>query len=138
MGAGVNRVTATFRRLGRRGAVLTILGGIWTLIGVNVLAVGYDPTPALLSVTPSLRGALWVATGIAAALFAWRPQGQDAPGFLALYVMVAYRCVAYIVDIATGRTTAAVGLLAWLGIAALILIVSGWREAGDDLSGDRS
>ena len=134
----MSRLLAAATRLGRRGAVLTILGGIWALIGLNVLAISYDPAPALLAIAPGVRGGLWVGTGVAAMLWAWRPQGQDAPGFLALYVMVAYRCVAYIVDISTGRTTAAVGLLAWLGIAALILIVSGWREAGDDLGGDRS
>lgn len=127
----IDRMQLPLGRLGRRGAVLVILGALWILVGVNVLAVDYDP-PLALSTTPAIQSALWIGTGFVACAFSVRPQGQDAPGFLALYVMVGYRCTAYAFEWADGRGSAVVGLLVWVAIAALILIIAGWREAGDE------
>lgn len=124
-------------RLGRRGAVLIILGTLWILVGANVLAVGYDP-PLALSASPAIQSALWIGTGFVAWAFAWRPQGQDAPGFLALYVMVGYRCISYGFEWGAGRGSAVIGLLVWIVIAALILIVAGWREATDTVPTTRT
>lgn len=124
----MSRLLGSFRHLGRRGAVLSILGVLWVLVGVNILATDYRPSLALTA-APSYQSALWVGTGFVACAFAWRPQGQDAPGFLALYVMVGYRCISYAFEWGSGKSTAVIGLLVWLAVAALILIIAGWREA---------
>ena len=116
----IDRIQLPLGRLGRRGAVLIILGTLWILVGANVLAADYDPSLAL-SASPAFQSALWIGTGFVACAFAWRPQGHAAPGVLALYIMVGYRCISYAFD-----------LLFWIIIAALILIIAGWREAGDD------
>mgnify|MGYP003556493055 FL=1 len=127
----IDRIQLPLGRLGRRGAVLIILGTLWILVGANVLAADYDPSLAL-SASPAFQSALWIGTGFVACAFAWRPQGQDAPGFLALSIMVGYRCISYAFEWADGRGSAVVDLLFWIIIAALILIIAGWREAGDD------
>lgn len=126
----IDRIQIPLGRLGRRGAVLIILGVLWILVGANVLAVDYDP-PLALAAAPPIQSALWIGTGFVACAFSWRPQGQDAPGFLALYVMVGYRCISYAFEWGSGRGSAVIGLLVWIVIAALILIIAGWREADD-------
>lgn len=130
----MSRLLGSLRHLGRRGAVLSILGVMWVLVGVNILAVDYRPALAL-SGSPIAQSALWIGTGFVACAFAWRPQGQDAAGFLALYVMVGYRCVSYAFEWGSGRGSAVIGLLVWLAIAALILIIAGWREANGERPG---
>lgn len=128
-------------RLGRRGLVLTMLGAIWVLVGLSTLTTPARPEYTLLELFAVPRGAAWVVTGIVAMVYAWRPQGEDRRGFLALYVMAAYRCAAYllgwvawVVDGVSmpggpGEQNGVFGALAWAAVVTLIVIISGWSES---------
>ena len=128
-------------RLGRRGACLTLLGIIWVCVGVTTaLSEGPDGY-LMLNGWEHLRGALWIVTGAIAMIYAWKPQGRDAVGFVALYIMAGYRFVAYMVGFAQwlgsdhgeqGSPRGAVAAFTWVIILVLIVTVAGWRESADD------
>ena len=128
-------------RLGRRGACLTLLGIIWLCVGVSTALSDGPPDYVMLNGWGHVRGALWIATGAVAMLYAWKPQGRDWPGFVALYLMAGYRFVAYMFGFAQwlnsehgeqGSAHGAIGAFTWLIIIVLIVTVAGWRESADD------
>ena len=135
------RVRVWWQRLGRRGQVLVGLGVTWVLTGLTVMATPPSKSYLLLSVAPGARAFGWVATGVVAVAFAGKRQGDDTPGWFALYVMAGYRVLAYahgFLDWSVGPhipglpgdgdPRGIVGMLAWGVIAWLIYKVAGWPE----------
>lgn len=127
--------------LGFRGRVLGLLGILWIGNGITVWSVPGSPNYPMLDSHPSLRGAMWILTGAVAIWAAFQTSPLvDRLGFVALYLMAAYRFFAYFIPFAdwtsddggTGR--AAVGAIVWLIILALLVLISGWPEPprGDD------
>lgn len=127
--------------LGRRGAALAFLGVLWICTGLSTWLVPPSSSYLLLSDGEILRGGAWVATGIVALLHAPRRQGHDALGFLALYLMPAYRVIAYGLGFldwvahgvgGPGDPRGLVGVLAWLVVLVFVVLVAGWPEPHDD------
>ena len=126
-------------RLGRRGSCLTLLGIIWVCVGVSTALTPSPEGYVLLSGYEHLRGALWVATGVVAMVYAWKPQGHDWPGFVSLYLMAGYRFAAYMFGFAQwfgshheGNPRGGIAAFTWVIIIVLIVTVAGWRESADD------
>lgn len=130
------------QRLGRRGAVLLILGIIWVMQGVAIPVAGDPPTPQdawLLhtEIPVVLRVALWVATGAVAIVGATvqRPRWERW-GYMALVLMPLERALSYLWsyivfavswgDIGYGRGW--VGASIWAASFVLIVTIAGWRE----------
>lgn len=121
--------------LGRRGIILILLGIVWISQGVSIIIL---PTPSpylLLDLWDPFRAIGWVVTGGVAIAFARTKQGFDAFGFLALYVMGAYRILAYLYNFALwtvgnpeGNSRGIIGVFSWLTIIILIMVIAGWRE----------
>ena len=128
-------------RLGRRGSFLALLGVVWVLQGVAALTAPESSSYILLAAGEEWRGVAWITTGALAIAYAGRPQGEDAPGFLALYVMAAYRVAAYGLGLLLwlipggepGNARGSIGVLAWAVVIIAILIVAGWRENEEDV-----
>ena len=125
--------------LGRRGTVLLTLGVLWVCTGLSVIgAPGSRDYPLLTDVGPweNVRGAAWIVTGAVAIVCSRRRQGDDWPGWLALYAMVAYRIVAYahgwvlwaLPGVEGGTPRGIVGVLAWAVALVPIAVCSGWEE----------
>lgn len=122
------------RMLGRRGAILLSYGVVWALYGVGQLL---RPLPdqrgirLLLAVLPLNAWAVcWIAVGCVAIVAAWMPTGADYLGFGALLVMLVPWMLSYLAswwplgDNPRGWISA----LLFLGIAAPVMVVAGWRE----------
>ena len=90
------------RRLGRRGALLTLKG---------VMAAGYgsgqvvQPTgdrqglTLLLKLAPlDFWGWAWIAAGVIALISAWLPSRRDWPGFLAVWLIATPWAMAYLLS----------------------------------------
>ena len=128
--------------VGRRGTVLTLLGVLWLGMGVGVLVTPSSELYWMLAVADVPRGLAWIGTGLLALWFARKPQGEDAPGYFALYLMPAYRVVAYSVGTWEYLTGAEVGLggsargivqvLMFLTVMILIAVIAGWKEPPTD------
>lgn len=122
--------------LGRRGTVLALLGIVWIAQGLTVLLAPSSPTYYLLANFEPARAIGWIATGVVAVAYAARPQGDDAPGFLSLYVMAAYRVVAYSAGFVAwmipggvdGNPRGIVGIFSWFVILLAIVVIAGWHE----------
>lgn len=98
MVAAVRRLT---RRLGRRGALLTLKGVIASLYGYGQLVA---PPRDLRGLCLLLRwmpldvwAGLWIAAGLTALVCAWLPPRRDWPGFLAVWGITAPWSMAYLV-----------------------------------------
>ena len=121
--------------LGRRGSVLALLGVVWIMQGLFTYFSPERSDYWMLQQYPEVRLIGWLSTGAIAIAFAARPQGKDALGFLALYIMAAYRAASYTIPFVLwaftsedGNPRGIFGLLAWGTIILLIFIVSGWSE----------
>ncbi|HEX5596100.1 MAG TPA: hypothetical protein VFX61_08830 [Micromonosporaceae bacterium] len=98
MRAAVRRLT---RRLGRRGALLTLKGTIAVLYGYGQI-VQPLPNPRglhlLLKLMPiDAWGGVWIAAGVTALVCAWLPPRRDWPGFLAVWLIGSAWAMAYLV-----------------------------------------
>ena len=123
-------------RLGRRGAMLLLLGLVHILIGVGVfIRPPVTTRGSFLTLVPEpIQAAAWVLCGIVAVVWAFRR--LDYLGWLALYVMPSLRVLTYAgawaVYIISGGTDGAEN--AWytavlhLPLILAVLICSGWRE----------
>lgn len=128
--------------VGRRGTVLTLLGALWVGMGLGVLVTPSSELYWMLAVADVPRGIAWIGTGLLALWFARKPQGVDAPGFAALYLMPAYRVIAYSVGTWEYMTGTAVGLggsargivqvLMYAAVVFLVAVIAGWAEPGKD------
>lgn len=127
-------------RVGRRGAVLLILGTMWLIIGLSVWGA---PTPPnriaaaheLIPVT--LRVTAWSSAGLLAISSAFRRDpGGDRWGFYALAAMPAERSAGWLIGIVARPWLESppfwtcVGQFAiWIGVLGVVLVVAGWRES---------
>lgn len=86
-------VRRAMRRVGRRGAVLSLKGLMALLYGCSLLVQPPTDTRGirlLLDLMPlHAWGWTWITAGALAMLCAWRPQGRDWPGYPAIYFVVA-------------------------------------------------
>lgn len=121
------------RKLGRRGAILTCYGAVWTLYGTaQLLTPSSDQRGlgVLLNIAPLTAWACaWIVAGLIALACAWAPPGRDAPAFLALPLVVVPWMASYLVtwamgDFPRGWVAAAV----WTAITVPVLVVAGWPE----------
>ncbi|WP_338699218.1 hypothetical protein V2W30_22735 [Streptomyces sp. Q6] len=90
------------RRLGRRGALLTLKGTMAVLYGYGQTS---QPTgnsnglTLLLKLRPlEFWGWAWVAAGVIALASAWLPARRDWPGFLAVWLIATPWAMAYLVS----------------------------------------
>lgn len=125
--------------LGRRGAMLYLLGVMWTLIGVLTWITGFAPTlpDTLLHVMAGqyLLGGLWVVTGLTSIYHAYRV--DDALGFLALYLVPSFISFSFLIgwlDFITpglggeGYARGFQSLLIYVVFILIIVICAGWPE----------
>lgn len=87
-------------RRDKRGQILVIYGLVWIALGYNIIDEGDPITWSTLlpfqTLPPGPRGLAWIVTGALAIAYAIRPRVQgDGVGFLALYLMPAWRVVAF-------------------------------------------
>lgn len=131
MYAAARRLT---RRLGRRGAILTLKGTITGLYGFGLL---FDPIPdprglcLLLSLMPLRAWALlWIAAAATALVCAWLRPRFDWPGYCAVWGITAAWAGAYLVswwplgEYPRGWIAAVI----WAAFGGVCLVVIGWDE----------
>lgn len=116
-----------------------MLGTLYIAIGASVALTPPPTGYPLLAIATEARAAGWITTGLIAVICAHKPQGRDAAGFAALYLMAAYRVIAYgqavlmdILGLGQSGALATIGMLAWVIVLALLRITSGWPEHPDD------
>jgi len=122
------------RRLGRRGALLTLKG---------IVAAGYgsgqvvQPTgdrqglALLLKVMPlSAWGWAWIAAGLTALVCAWLPQRRDWPGYVAVWLIASAWAGAYLVSWwpLGGSPRGWVIAMIFGSFGAVNLVAIGWDE----------
>jgi hypothetical protein len=123
------------RRLGHRGALLVLLGGIALLYGVSLLTVPPSPHPAGLRLLLSRMdlhgwGITLIVAGAVAVLYAPARQGRDWPGFTALVLVWLPWSLSYFVswwpqgDNARGWVTGAIFAI----FAAVPAVGATWDE----------
>lgn len=123
--------TTSWRRpiVGRRGAVLILLGLTWITLGLGII---YEPAAYVrelfhLRTYPPARVLLWIGTGAVAILCALHRRTRDY-GFPLLYLMPTFRLVSYAVGWAAGYSRGWVGMAYYAALVGLIVIVAGWPE----------
>jgi len=126
--------------LGRRGAVLLILGVIWFFIGISIITdprVGIGQNQGLLhEESPTwLRATLWIGTALFALSSAWRIAGRrDDWGYMALILMPLVRTMSYLwawlINLFGGQGDPAgwLGFVVWGTVTILVYTISGWPE----------
>lgn len=115
------------RDINKREQMLMMLGLIWILIGLSTLeTTGSRPMTILHEHLPtSVRGYLWIGTGLIAIASAWRPPGlKDTFGWTALYVMPTLRVISYL--LAWAASWDGIPLVNWAFTDAY---PNGWRFA---------
>lgn len=140
MHATVRCLHAPPARLGRRGAILLLVGVAWTLQGVGILAQAWAPIalPVLHEWIPTpIRAAMWLAPGAVALACAWRRHpGDDTPGYIAAVGVPVFMTASWVIGLILN--TAGHGLMrglisasTWAIVAAMFYTVSGWAETPD-------
>lgn len=134
-------------KFGRRGTILTLLGVVWVGMGVSILITPPSEVYYLISIGTWPRALVWMLTGCVALWYARKPQGEDALGFLALYLMPSFRVVAYgaggvnyLIEPefgAGGSARAIVQVFTWTTIIIVIAIMAGWSEPEPRATKDR-
>lgn len=131
------------RHIGRRGAVLIVLGVVWTLYGTALIAgLARAPYPDEAyvwheQIPPSVRGLLWIVSGLVAAWWASSRPPHDRWGFATIIVMptVVFGSFAtsFVVWLFTpgespGAGNTVLPALTWLAVCLLIGAIAGWGE----------
>jgi len=128
--------------IGRRGAVLLILGVIWVFIGISTLVDPYasgGPELGLFhqALPPWLRATAWMVTALVAIASAWRVAGKrDDLGYMALILMPMVRTAsftwAWLIHLIPGGANGApngwLGAIVWGTVTVLVFTISGWPE----------
>lgn len=122
--------------LGRRGAMLVIMGLVYVVLGLGLTLGRPGPHAVrfnLMYTTPAwpwITG--WVVTGGIALLYAWR--ARDWLGWVLLYIMPLITIMVYlakwILDLThrTGYYTAWYDAILFTPFIAIVLVCSGWEE----------
>ncbi|MFE3326908.1 hypothetical protein [Streptomyces sp. NPDC059176] len=121
------------RQLGRRGVILSCYGIVWVIVGWGQIVI---PQPeqrglqVLLALWPlSVWGWCWVIAGLIALVCAWAPPGRDAPGFVALVLIVVPWTASYLASWLLGVYPRGwAGAAVWTAITVPALVVAGWPE----------
>lgn len=126
--------------LGRRGLALVAFSLVFALTGLAALLEPAQDGGRFILYTylpVPLRLVLWFVPAALGLWSAFRGIGRDALGFAALVVpasIVAFSYAWSVVGYLAGLTDYALGWTGfgrWLLVLALILIVSGWKEADE-------
>ncbi|MFK4100819.1 hypothetical protein ACI2L1_12230 [Streptomyces sp. NPDC019531] len=122
------------RRLGRRGALLTMKGTIASLYGYGQIAEPIRDRRGLCLLLKAMPleawGWAWIAAGVTALVCAWLPPRRDWPGFLAVWAITAPWSMAYLVawwplgEYPRGWVAA----LIFGAFGAVCLVAIGWDE----------
>ena len=139
----MRRAAARIRlHLGRRGAILAVIGAGWGYFGMGViLAPTRDTETALapiIHIVPlAALGAMWVVCGVLAAGFACLPAGADRWGFAAAVGPPIAWFAAFMIAWSTGETGRSwPSGGTWLTWAGVVMIIVGWREPPTLSTGD--
>ena len=125
-------------RLGRRGLALVVFALTFTLTGLRALLAPTEDDGRFILYTflpVPLRLVLWFVPAGLALWAAFRGTGRDAIGFAALVIPSSIVAVSYVwswVGYLVGLTTWSLGWTGagrWLLVLALVLVISGWKEA---------
>jgi hypothetical protein len=128
------------RSLGRRGLALLVFSAVFALTGLRVLVAPLEDEGHFLLyafLPQEVRAALWLIPAALGTVAAFRPTGRDTIGFSALIVPATVVTFSYLwswVGFFAGATDYALGwsgAARWLLVLALILLVSGWKEADE-------
>lgn len=128
----------TRAKLGRRGLALVVFSLTFLLTGLRALLAPTEDEGRFILYTflpVPLRLVLWFVPAALGLWAAFRGTGRDALGFAALVVPSSIVAVSYVwswVGYLAGVTTWPLGWTGagrWFLVLALILIVSGWKEA---------
>lgn len=114
----MRRAAARIRyRLGRRGAILAILGAGKVSYGVGYIAVPPSSTRGLELLTSAAPlhcwAWVWIAAGAVTFAAAWLPVGRDAIGFTAALVPPSLWAAAYLWSTVTGEYERGGWLAGW-------------------------
>ena len=124
--------------LGRRGAILIVMGAAWILLGIATFLSPQQPgTENLLHVIlipRAVEGAAWIVSGFVAVVYAHRT--DDEYGFLALYIMPAIRALSFFLGWldslspvgSDGYSRGWFSALFYLIMILFIVICAGWPE----------
>ena len=125
-------------RLGRRGLALVLFSLTYVLTGLSALLAPTENAGRFILYAEfpvPVRLVLWFVPAAIGLWAAFRGVGRDAPGFAALVVPASIVAFSYVwswVGYFAGETDWPLGWTGaarWLLVLALILIVSGWKEA---------
>lgn len=120
---------------GRRGAFLLLWALIYALMAAAYFLTGRFP-PAIAWLDPFIPGealgAVWGVPAVFALTGAFRVRPKDAYAFAALSTAPVIWSSLYILGFfVTGEFTAILGTALYVGIAAMVMVVSGMEGATD-------
>ena len=127
-------------RIGRRGAILLLLGTLWIVQGLAIATAPGSREPGAYTLLheqlpTAVRVTLWCGTGLVAVLFAFRPHpAGDGPGFGALIVQPVVRFGSFFYGAVAqaipggspGYPRGLIGAATWATIAALVILIARW------------
>lgn len=131
-----------FHELGKRGQILLVFGILWMWLGLGVLLYPdppqYSAIPMISDVPDAVRGYAWMISGGVAVAYAWRPRRFDHDGlaFAALYIMPAYRVVAFSLAwldyvmpwFGFGYSRGLLAALPYAALVGAVMICASWAE----------
>lgn len=123
-------------RIGRRGAVLLILGIVWIVYGYTIGTVPHavGALGILDKIPTAVWAAMWIGCGAVAAGHCGVTRAHDGRGFTLLAIPPAvwafglwWAEVTYLAGVG-GTPYSWAAAIIWTGLAALVVIVAGWVE----------
>lgn len=134
-------LTTPPKLLGRRGAILALLGSTWVIQGAGVAIGSWSPIPppVIYDGLPIwAQSGMWLVAGVVALAAARsRHPRDDSFGFKAAILPVAAMVAMWVVSIVwmllagwpvTSMLGAVMAAWIWSAVAMLILTVAGWVE----------
>lgn len=121
------------RRVGRRGAVLSLKGVMALVYGYSLLVQPPADTRGirlLLDLMPLHAWAwVWIAAGVTAVVSAWRPAGRDWLGYPAIYLAAAPWALGSLASWwLYGNPRGWAGAVVWGAFCGVAAIVAEWPE----------
>lgn len=134
----LHSTVAARRRVGRRGAVLIILGGIYVIVGLSFIQFPTDDAHSAydfaISLTDSLAfwGGSFVVVGAIACVAGFWPTGRDVWGYAALVAFTSIWAIfCFLSTLLDNSPRGWVLGFVWTGVASMLAIVSGMRGANE-------